>query len=213
MSLVVSLPAWNTYHRASWEGSAGRGPMGTVGGFALRASCMASVLALAGCAGSSGGSLSNWGFGGGNDQAAEPAVVQPLPGPEIPATIRPSEVIGRWGYASFHKPEDRARTEANARGQCTHPFNIGQGPTGGVMMYLPDQTELVELRLKGGGGGKNFIGPAGEPGGAVRDQEIISFDGRVMILRAVDQEIAGRYGTGVYVRCAPSAGTVAQKKR
>jgi len=35
----------------------------------------------------------------------------------------------------------------------------------------------------------------------------------VMTLRAVDQEVAGRYGTGIYVRCAPSAGTVAQKKR
>src|SRR5258706_2917048 len=167
-----------------------RSPMQTFGGFFRRAACMASALALAGCAGS-GGSLSNWGLGGG-EPSPEQAAVQPLPGPEIPATVRPSEVIGRWGYASFHKPEDRSRTEANARGQCAHPFNIGQGPTGGVMMYLPDQTELVELRLKGAPGGRNFIGPAGEPGGAPRDQEIVSFDCRVMTLRAVDQEVAGR---------------------
>jgi len=170
---------------------------------------MASTLALAGCAGS-GNSMSTWGFGGG-EPSPEPAAVQALPGPEIPATIRPAEVIGRWGYASYHKPEDRSRTEANARGQCTHPFNIDQGPTGGVMMYLPDQSVKAELRLKGGSGGRNFIGPPGEPGGAPRDQEIVSFDGRVMTLRAVDQEVAGRYGTGIYVRCAPSAGTIAQK--
>jgi hypothetical protein len=33
----------------------------------------------------------------------------------------------------------------------------------------------------------------------------VSFDGRVMILRFTDVEVAGRYGTGVYVRCAPRA--------
>ena len=57
-----------------------------------------------------------------------------LPPPEIPARVRASEIIGRWGYAAYHKPEDRARTEANARGQCKQPFVIGQGPSGGVMM-------------------------------------------------------------------------------
>ena len=41
-----------------------------------------------------------------------------LPAPEIPARTRASEIIGRWGYAAYHKPEDRTRTEANARGQC-----------------------------------------------------------------------------------------------
>jgi hypothetical protein len=185
--------------------------MGTFGGFSLeRAACVAAALAVAGCT-SSGSGTSSWGFGGG-DPTSEPAMVQPLPGPEIPATIRPSEVIGRWGFASFHKPEDRSRTETHARGQCSNlPYNIGQGPSGGVMMHLPDQKELVELRLKGGAGGRNFIGPAGEPGGAPRDLEITSFDGRVMIIRAVDQEVAGRYGNSIYVRCAPSAGTVAQK--
>ena len=41
---------------------------------------------------------------------------------------------------------------------------------------------------------------------------MVSFDGRVMLLRYIDPEIAGRYGTGVYVRCAPSAGGVAQRR-
>jgi hypothetical protein len=136
--------------------------------------------------------------------------IQAAPEPEIPATIRATEVVGRWGYASFHEAKDRARTEANARGQCNHPFLINPGPTGGVMMYPPDQSELVELRLKGNTAGKNYIGPAGQPGGSQRDQEIMSFDGRVMILRAVDADVATRYGTGVYVRCAPAAGSVAQ---
>src|SRR5262249_25983442 len=49
------------------------------------------------------------------------------PEPEIPAHVRPTEIIGRWGYAAYHKPEDRTRTEANARGQCKQPYVIGQG--------------------------------------------------------------------------------------
>jgi hypothetical protein len=126
------------------------------------------------------------------------------PQPEVPARVRPSEIIGRWGYAAYHKPEDRSRVEANARGQCKQPFVIGQGPNGGVMMYLADSSELQELRLKGSQGGKDYIGPAGQTPGP-QDREIVSFDGRVMLLRFVDPEIDGRYGTGVFVRCAPRA--------
>jgi hypothetical protein len=127
-----------------------------------------------------------------------------LPAPEIPARTRPSEIIGRWGYAAYHKPEDRTRTEANARGQCKQPFVIGQGPTGGVMMYLADSAQLQELRLKGSQGGHDYIGPAGQTPGP-QDREIVSFDGRVLVLKFVDPEIDSRYGTGIFVRCAPRA--------
>jgi hypothetical protein len=127
-----------------------------------------------------------------------------LPLPEIPAKVRASEIVGRWGYAAYHKPEDRTRVEANARGQCKQPFVIGQGQNGGVMMYLADSSELQELRLKGSQGGRDYIGPAGLTPGP-QDREIVSFDGRVMLLRFVDPEIDGRYGTGVFVRCAPRA--------
>ena len=127
-----------------------------------------------------------------------------LPAPEVPARTRPSEIIGRWGYAAYHKPEDRARTEANARGQCKQPFVIGQGPSGGVMMYLADSAQLQELRLKGSQGGHDYIGPAGQTPGP-QDREIVSFDGRVLVLKFVDPEIDGRYGTGIFVRCAPRA--------
>jgi hypothetical protein len=135
-------------------------------------------------------------------QQAEQA--QPLPQPELPSRVRASEVVGRWGYAAYHKPEDRARTEANARGQCKQPYVIGQGTNGGVMMYLADSSQLQELRLKGSQSGKDYIGPAGNTPG-MQDREIVSFDGRVLVLKFVDPEIDGRYGTGVYVRCAPRA--------
>jgi hypothetical protein len=129
---------------------------------------------------------------------------QPLPQPELPSRIKASEIVGRWGYAAYHKPEDRARTEANARGQCKQPYVIGQGPTGGVMMYLADSSQLQELRLKGSQSGKDYIGPPGNTPG-MQDREIVSFDGRVLVLKFVDPEVDGRYGTGVYVRCAPRA--------
>jgi hypothetical protein len=157
------------------------------------------ALLLSGC-----GSFGGFPSFGGSSPAPEPVAVEPAAAPEIPASVRSSEVVGRWGYASFHRPEDRARTEAAAKGQCSHPFVIGQGPTGGVMMYPPDQSQMQEFWLKGGPGGKNYIGPHGA-GGANDDREIVSFDGRVMVLRYVDPEVAGRYGTGVYVRCAPKA--------
>jgi hypothetical protein len=166
------------------------------------AAAMLMTLALAGCGGFGG--FPSFPTFGGAAPAPEPIPVQPELAPEIPASIRSSEVVGRWGYAAFHRPEDRARTEANAKGQCTHPFVIGQGPSGGVMMYPPDQTQMQEFWLKGSSSGRNYIGPHGEAG-APGDREIVSFDGRVMVLRFVDPEIAGRYGTGVYVRCAPRA--------
>ena len=132
--------------------------------------------------------------------------VAPEPGvaPEMAASIRADEIVGRWGLASFQNPNDRARTEAAARGQCKQPYVIGQGANGGVMMYLADSSELQELRLKGSTSGKDYIGPAGRTPG-VQDREILSFDGRVMVLKYVDPEVDGRYGTGIFVRCAPRA--------
>ena len=89
-----------------------------------------------------------------------------------------------------------------AANQCKQPYVITLGPNGGVMMHLADQAKPEELRLKGAPGGKTYIGPEGGPGGA-QDREVISFDGRVLILRWVDSEVQGRYGSMVYVRCPP----------
>ena len=132
------------------------------------------------------------------------AAPEPPPVPEMPATIRPDEIVGKWGLASFQNPNDRARTEAAAKAQCKQPYVIGAGSSGGVIMHLADQATPQELRLKGSPGGKNYIGPAG-PAGGEQDREIVSFDGRVMITRFIDKDAATRYGNMVYVRCAPRA--------
>ena len=149
--------------------------------------------------------------------ASQPLEAPPPPSPPpvtaLPASIPARDLVGRWGFASFHKDADRVRTEVAARGQCNQPYVIGAGPAGGVMMYLADQSQLQELRLKGGPGGKNYVGPANEAAGDLHDREIVSFDGRVVVLRWIDPEVAGRYGTGIYVRCAPTAGGLAQGKK
>jgi hypothetical protein len=124
--------------------------------------------------------------------------------PEAPATIRGDELVGKWGLASYQNPADRARTEKQAQAQCKQPYVIGAGQSGGVVMHLADQATPQELRIKGSQSGKNYIGPAGAPGGE-QDREIISFDGRVLITRFVEKDAATRYGNMVYVRCAPRA--------
>jgi hypothetical protein len=132
---------------------------------------------------------------------APPPIAAP-PVAEMPASIRPEEIVGRWGYGSYHNDTDRARTEAAARSQCGQPVIVNRGPNGGVLMYLADSAQLRELNLKGSPTGKNYIGPPGPAGGA-EDREIVSFDGRSLVLRWVNPEVAARYGTGVYVRCGP----------
>jgi hypothetical protein len=136
--------------------------------------------------------------------SSTPEPTEPGVAPEMPASIRSDEIVGRWGLASFQNPNDRARTEAAARGQCKQPYVISAGSSGGVVMHLADQATPQELRLKGTPSGKNYIGPAGPTPGE-QDREIVSFDGRVLITRFVDKDAAVRYGNMVYVRCAPRA--------
>jgi hypothetical protein len=150
------------------------------------------ALALAGCASSSGPSI----FSGAPAEAPPPAAANAPPAPGIPA----ADLIGRWGFASYHREADRARTTAQARTQCSHPYVINRAPGGGVMMHLADQQQPVEMVTKGGPDGKRYIGPPG-PAGDTNDREIVSFDGRVMILKWLDPEVASRYGISVYVRC------------
>jgi len=141
----------------------------------------------------------------------EPApAMAPQPVAEIPASIRAEELVGRWGYGAYHNDADWVRTEAAARAQCGQPVVINRGPNGGVMMYLADSAQLLELSLKGSPSGKNYIGPPGPPGGP-QDREIVAFDGRSIVMRWMNPEVANRYGMGVYVRCGPEG--VARSKR
>ncbi len=147
--------------------------------------------------------------------SSQPAT-QPPPQPQVPTlppAFPPQDIVGRWGLAAYHKEEDRPRIEAAAANQCKQPYVITLGPTGGVIMHLADQSQAQELRLKGAPGGKTYIGPDGDPPGGNQDREVLSFDGRIMILRWMDPEVQGRYGTMVYVRCGAEGATRPAKPR
>jgi hypothetical protein len=146
-------------------------------------------LALAGCS---------------TQSSTPPVAPMPPPLPSLPPAFGPEAIVGRWGYAAYHNEADRTRIEAAAKSSCNQPYVISRGPSGGVMMYLADQSQLTELRLKGAPGNKTYIGPDGPPGDT-RDREVLTFDGRVLVLRWLDPEVAGRYGTAVFVRCGAHA--------
>ena len=141
------------------------------------------------------------------DQPGVPAV-----GPSGPPAFPPQDIVGRWGLAAYHKEEDRARTEQAAVAGCKQPYVITLGPTGGVMMHLADEATPTELRLRSGPGGKTYIGPADAEAGSAQDREVVHFDGRVLILRWMDSEVQGRYGTMVYVRCGTQGAKPAAAK-
>jgi hypothetical protein len=155
-------------------------------------------FALAGCS----GSMPSFGD---SQPPPQPASVGPAARPGIAA----EDIVGRWGIASFHKPEDRPRTEAAARNQCTQAYVINRSSTG-VAMLGHDSPKVQDMAIKASQEGKTYIGPGPEPG-ATDDREVVSFDGRVLVLKWIDPEVASRYGTMVLVRC-PAPGTPAAKR-
>ncbi len=155
---------------------------------------LAGLPMLAGC--SSSGSIRN--------PFATTAAAPPPPPPVVPPSVRAEEIVGRWGLAAYHREQDRARTEVAAKGQCSTPYPIEASASGGVMMYGHDNSQKQEMILKGSVEGKTYVGPGTDLAPA-DDREIVSFDGRVMILKWVDPEVAGRYGNMVLVRCGVDA--------
>ena len=117
-----------------------------------------------------------------------------------PAAYPVDRLVGRWGVASFRVEKDRARTEAQARAQCKLPYVIAKGPTDGVMMHVADDPTPHELKLKGGPGGKTYLGFEGPPGDE-QDREILEMRDNMFVARFVSPEINSRYGTFIYVRC------------
>ena len=68
------------------------------------------------------------------------------------------------------------------------------------MMLNHDSPNIVEHMIRASTDGRTYVGPGDQPGGE-NDREVLSFDGRVLVLKWVDPEVAGRYGTMVLVRC------------
>ena len=100
-----------------------------------------------------------------NAPTAAPVVVTPA------VAITLGELVGNWGLASFRNEADQARTAVQAKAACGNPYKITQGPRGGVLMYLADQTQPSEVFLKVAPDGKTFIGPQGPP--AMRQDRLV----------------------------------------
>ena len=169
----------------------------------LLPAALISAVALAGCSG--GMRMPSWG----NDEPPPPAAPALALGTP---SIQPDQIVGRWGIASFHKPEDQPRTEAAARGQCSQPYVINRSSEG-VAMLGHDSPQVQDMMIKASADGRTYIGPGPDPATA-DDREVVNFDGRVLVLKWVDPEVAGRYGTMVLVRCpAPGTPRTAAKKK
>jgi hypothetical protein len=166
---------------------------------------VAGLPMLAGCGSTSGG------FSNPFTSSASPPPA-PAAAAVIPPSVRAEDVVGRWGLASYHREQDRARTEAAAKSQCAQAYVIERSASGGVMMLGHDNPQVQDMTLKGSAEGKTYIGPGPDPA-AADDRELVSFDGRVMILKWIDPEVAGRYGNMVLVRCGAEGTTPARTAR
>lgn len=140
------------------------------------------------------------------------ASASPPPPPRVPPSIHAEEIVGKWGLAAYHRDQDRARTQNAARSQCGKPYEIQAAANGDVMMLGHDNPQVQEMVLKGSTDGKTYVGPGEEPG-SMDDREVVSFDGKVLILKWVDPEVAGRYGNMVLVRCDGRTRTAANRGR
>jgi len=130
---------------------------------------------------------------------------EPPPAPVIAApAINPDQLVGKWGFAAYHRDSDRGRTIKEAKAQCNRPYVISKGPGGGVMMNLADQANVSELVLKAGPDGKTYLGPAGDAGTA-DDRVVTNVDPNSFTTNWVDPDNASRYGTSVYERCGKKA--------
>ena len=92
----------------------------------LQLSALISVLAVAGCASVQGPV----------QQQAMAVPPEPAALPTLPPAFQAGEIVGRWGFAAYHREGDRGRTETAAKAGCNNPYVIRPGPTGGAMMHL-----------------------------------------------------------------------------
>lgn len=118
--------------------------------------------------------------------------------PAVPALAQSvDDFTGRWGVASYWKPEDKAKAPAWAREGCGHPYAIEKNADGNLMMYVADE-QLREIRLKG----KTLTPTDKLEGGAKKyEREITEFAPGRFELTWTNRGLAGRYGTVVYVKC------------
>jgi hypothetical protein len=70
----------------------------------------------------------------------------PPPAAFYPPSVHAEDIVGRSGFSSYHRDQDRPRTEAAAKGQCNNPYVINQSASGGVMMLGPKSPDATAPR-------------------------------------------------------------------
>jgi len=135
--------------------------------------------------------------------SSSPSEREPGVAPEMPATVRADEIVGRWALHRFRIPTT-ARAPKPRRGLSASSLTSSAPvlPVASSCIWLTRRPRRAAA--EGSPSGKNYIGPPG-PAGGEQDREIISFDGRVLVTRFIDKDAATRYGNMVYVRCGARA--------
>jgi hypothetical protein len=128
----------------------------------------------------------------------------------IPPSLRPDDIVGRWGLAAYHRDQDRARTEVAAKDQCTQPYLIDRSPDGNIFMLGHDNPQPQEMILKGSVEGKTYVGPGPSPA-AADDREVVSFEGQVMG-RSRDRGPLWHHGSGALRSRGSATGTCCSRK-
>ena len=121
--------------------------------------------------------------------------------PAPPVAVDVNVLPGKWGLASYRDEKDRVRTEKEAKAACGNPYVIAKGSSGGVLMYLADQSKPSEVFVKTTPDGRSLIGPRGVPG-MKEDRIVLYFQNGVLVADWLDPSVKERYGTMVFVRCA-----------
>ena len=111
--------------------------------------------------------------------------VTPLPTPPVYQAAGIGRPLGLCLLSAAEGPEAHRGGRAAAMPQA---LRHRRGPTGGIIMHSAGQTKPEELKSKADRSGKTYIGPGPQPGGS-QDREVVSFDGRVLVLKWVNPEV------------------------
>jgi hypothetical protein len=120
-----------------------------------------------------------------------------LPAPALAQSV--DDLAGKWGVASYWKPEEKAKAPGWAKQTCGSPYIIAKNGAGNLTMYVADG-QVREVKLKG----KKLTpvetslpeGPA-----KMHERTITAFAPGGFELTWTSPLFAGRYGTVVYVKC------------
>ncbi len=110
------------------------------------------------------------------------------------------DLVGKWGLASYWKPEDAVKAPGWAKATCGSPYTITKSPAGNLMIHIADDPAQKEVKLSG----KKLVPVDTKLAGGVAKHErtITKFDAGISFeLTWSNPGVGSRYGINVYVKC------------